>query len=833
MSRLSLLRILFTLFILFTGIAGSTQQIAFPGAEGFGRFTTGGRGQSVYYVTNLNDAGAGSLRDALSVGNRTILFKVSGTIFLNSSLSITKDNTTIAGQSAPGDGICLANYTFRVDASNVIVRFIRCRLGDLKKYADDGMDGNGTSPIVTRSNIIIDHCSMGWSLDEAGSFYDNKNFTMQWCMVTESLYHSYHPKGDHGYGGIWGGQGASFHHNLLAHHTSRNPRFCGSRYTGDSINEIVDFRNNVIYNWGNTNSAYGGEGGNYNMINNYYKPGPATPKSSLRYRILNYTTYYFATDAKIYPDTVWGGKFYVNGNFVNGYSKTTADNWLGQGSNPGVQIDNSAFKAVMARGKLLLPLTVAPVTTNTPQDAFNLVVAYAGATMPARDTIDRRIAKDAITGTATFGGHTYDSAYTNNAPSGIIDTQSDVGSWPTLNSLAAPSDVDIDGMADEWETQRGLNPANASDRNSFNINGYTNLENYLNGDSIIASGVYNTVVYTRTVNLSGSSKWIDLKDTTYTRLISTDTTNLVASIMDSAITPGNISAAYMTFKTPQLNSHGKPYLSRMITLNAANISAGYFKLRLYITKAELDNLKINDPTVKSVSDLLVIQDSSDIADINSVHTAYTPVSTGLWGTYKTGYYLDIITNKVGNFYFESAAAATLPLNLISFKATRNGKAANILWSTDNEINLDKFIVEKSSDANKFDYLTTIIAANNTGTHHYAITDAPVANGTSYYRLKMIDKSGGFSYSTVVSITDNGSEIKVFPDPAKESIDIFHGRLNKATVIKIFSAQGQQVMEANTIAGSGQTKVNITALSKGVYFISLADNPVQKIMFIKE
>ncbi len=834
MKRFCSLRILFTQFILLFTLTVTAQQIAFPGAEGFGRFTTGGRGQSVYYVTNLNDAGSGSLRDAVSSGNRTILFKVSGTIYLKSSLSISNPNITIAGQSAPGDGICIANYTFRVDASNVIVRYIRCRLGDVTKYADDAMDGNGTSPLVTRNNIIIDHCTMSWCLDEAGSFYDNKNFTMQWCMLSESLYHSYHPKGDHGYGGIWGGQGASFHHNLFAHHTSRNPRFCGSRYTGDSINEIVDFRNNVIYNWGNINTAYGGEGGNYNMINNYYKPGPAAPKGSVRYRILSYSVYYAASDAAIYPDTVWGGKFYVNGNYVNGYPNTTADNWLGLGTNPGVQISSPAFGAVMARGQLTNPISVAPVTTQSAQDAFVSVVAGAGAIMPNRDAVDSRIARETATGTVTFGGHTYDSAYTNNAPSGIIDSQSDVGGWPTLNSLAAPSDADKDGMPDEWETQRGLNSSNASDGNNFNINGYTNLENYLNGDSIIALGTYKTLINTRTVTSNNSNRWINLKDTTYTRLICTDTTNVVASLYDSVIALGQVKASYFTLKTPQLNSLGHPYLTRNIIIRSANNPLGNFILRLYITTAELNNLKLYDPTVKSISDLLVIRvpDSSDIANINVVPVVYTPISTGLWGTYKTGYYLDILTNQLGNFYFESAAAA-LPLNLISFNAFKNENNACLSWTTDNEINLEKFIVEKSTDGNNFDYLTFINATNNTSKQNYTTIDNQLAPGTTYYRLKMVDKSGEYRYSNIESVTNNESFIKVIPNPAKEMIYFVHGKLNKATSIRIFSAQAQQVLEIVAPANATQTRVNISSLSKGVYFITLVDNPAQKIRFIKE
>jgi len=447
--------------------------VAFPGAEGYGRYTSGGRGGDVYEVTTLEDNNEpGSLRYAINQsGPRTVVFRVSGTIRLKSKLSIKNGNLTIAGQTAPGDGICIADYPVIIDADNVIVRYVRFRLGDIYGIEDDAFNGR------ENRNIIIDHCSMSWSIDEAASFYDNENFTMQWCIISESLNESQHAKGAHGYGGIWGGMGATFHHNLLAHHKSRNPRFNGSRYHRQPEKEIVDFVNNVIYNWG-SNSAYGGEEGNQNVRLNYYKAGPAT-NSGVAYRIVNPTT-----DG---GTNTGYGKFYVADNYVVGYTDATADNW-----GKGVQGITSEIKEQV---KVDNPFPIAEVTVQSPEEAFELVLKNAGATLPKRDPIDARIVEETRIGTATYG------TKWGGGGKGIIDSQEDVGGWPELNTYNVPIDSDHDGMANDWETANGLDPNNPEDRNLVGEDGYTSLEIYLNELTTITDVKNDTPVIPGSFNL--------------------------------------------------------------------------------------------------------------------------------------------------------------------------------------------------------------------------------------------------------------------------------------------------------------------------------------------
>lgn len=439
----------------------NSQIPAFPGAEGHGRYINGGRGGKVYLVTNLQDSGEGSLRAAVEAsGARTLVFRVSGTIRLESNLTIRNDSITIAGQTAPGDGITIRDYPVAVDANQVIIRFLRFRMGDVAEQEADALGGR------FRKDIMVDHCSMSWSTDECVSFYVNEDFTLQWCIIAESLRNSVHDKGAHGYGGIWGGRNASFHHNLLAHHDSRNPRLGETRGDVFALTGLVDLRNNVIYNWGG-NSCYGAEAMNVNIVNCYYKPGPATTNSS---RII-------AIDKLVehgFPITDTWGKFYINGNVLTASEQATDDNWTYGVYN---QI-NSKYGVLTEEEKEAMrldePLNPGEILTHSAEEAYGLVLEHGGASL-VRDTVDLRILHDLRTGTATFmdGG--------NGSINGIIDTQAAVGGWPDLESTQAPADRDSDGMPDDWETEKGLDPDNPDDRNNDRIgDGYTNLEEYLN-----------------------------------------------------------------------------------------------------------------------------------------------------------------------------------------------------------------------------------------------------------------------------------------------------------------------------------------------------------------
>ena len=507
--------------------AALAQAPAFPGAEGHGRYVTGGRGGKVVHVTNLNDSGTGSFREAVKSGKRIIVFDVAGVIALKSDLKIG-DNITILGQTAPSPGITLRYYTVQ-PGSNNIIRFLRIRRGQ-EKNINDGADATWQR---NKTGIIFDHCSFSWSIDEVASFYDNNNFTMQWCTVAESLTNPGHSKGAHGYGGIWGGKLASFHHNFVGHLMNRGPRFNGARYgwTGYTSNkdyatykwkntvqaENVDFRNCVMYNAQGT--CYGGPGGGQiNIVNNYYKAGPShglkeTTQNGLKVdvstgkergsqdRITLVTLSTSSNSDKSHPEFYdMTSRYFINGNTTETTKGSVTQNkdWKGISYDKGIPSQNGEYYSPDAKNfygdavahttisgkscvkiKMDAPAPIGEVTTHSAAEAFSKVLAYSGASL-YRDEMDARYMEEAKTGTAKYMGSITKSP-------GIIDKVSDVNGYTEANfgkgSRPADFDTDNDGIPDTWETANGLNPNDASDALTYSLDCkgyYTNLEVYAN-----------------------------------------------------------------------------------------------------------------------------------------------------------------------------------------------------------------------------------------------------------------------------------------------------------------------------------------------------------------
>jgi pectate lyase len=441
--RLAILRVLISVSPIAIGVSAATAADeapeaptipAFPGAEGFGWHAIGGRGGSVYEVTNLNDAGPGSLRDAVSQPHRTIVFRVSGTIDLQSQLVIREPFVTIAGQTAPGDGICLRNYSFELQSHDLVVRYLRSRLGDEARQEDDSI-----SILHGCRDVIVDHCSATWSIDEDLSTSGNDDrITVQWCLIAEPLNHSVHKKGNHGYGSLARANGSvSWLHNLWAHCDSRSPRL------GDNYNRgphpTFDVRNNVIYDYGEICSGLTQGVLSVNYVGNYIRPGPSS-KARTPIHVGG-------------PSTL---RYFIRDNVFEGNDELTADN--SQFFDP-VEIDGKRQVETVDEA-----FAAPPMTTVSAAEAFEKVLAEVGATLPKRDSVDARII-DTV----------------RNRTGKIIDSQREVGGWPELKSTEAPIDSDHDGMPDDWEIAHGLNPHDPSDAAAdSDHDGYTNLEEYLN-----------------------------------------------------------------------------------------------------------------------------------------------------------------------------------------------------------------------------------------------------------------------------------------------------------------------------------------------------------------
>lgn len=441
----------------FSAAADSEERLlAFPEAEGGGKYTQGARGADeieVYHVTNLNDSGEGSLREAVSEPGRIVVFDVSGIIELESKLTFDSDNVTVLGQTAPGDGITITGYDAEVRANDIILRYLRIRPTDSQGGEPDGLGGRWVH------DVIIDHCSVSWGVDEMLTIYagscesedktPSSNITVQYCLSAESLRMSSHIKGAHGYGGIIGGTNATYHHNMFAHNDSRNPRFDRNLVSTDMVN-------NVIYNWGN-NSAYGAEPYSYNkqeefsdpehvsninIRNNYYKYGPST-RGDVRYKIFEATN----DGSVMYDNEVLRSNAYINGNYVFGSEELTADN-------------TASEESVMNRDMLNLldePVSMGEyeISIDSAADAFYDVIMNAGATLPRRDAVDARIAADALSGTGR-----------------IINQEEEVGGLTGIESETRVFEIPA-----EWKAENGMGDAEPED---IAPSGYTWIEEYVN-----------------------------------------------------------------------------------------------------------------------------------------------------------------------------------------------------------------------------------------------------------------------------------------------------------------------------------------------------------------
>ena len=421
--------------------------LAFPGAEGYGRFAKGGRGGDVYHVTNIEDAGPGSFRDGIdsATGPRTIVFEVSGTIELKSQVTITHKGLTIAGQTAPGDGITFRDNKLNFKgSSDLIVRYIRVRLGDRKNKGGKSPDAVSVDRC---DHAIFDHVSFSWGIDGNQDTGDNRNYTFQWSILSEALHNSLHHKGPHGMAGSFRrpASNSTIHHSIFATSRDRHPTIGGNQ---EQPHWIVDFRNNIIYNWSEGGTVNVSDA-QINLINNVFRPGPESG-----------ATLPIAMKAR---STVALAHGYMDGNVFDERPELTADNYAA------INMDrwqrNYPYRGTLEEWTVAEAFdtgTDAP-TTHSAEVARGLVLAHAGASL-SRDLVDERLMNDIVNRTGR-----------------LIDSQDEVGGWPELKSKPAPKDLDRDGMGDAWEVANGLDPQDPEDRNGdADSDGYTNLEEYLN-----------------------------------------------------------------------------------------------------------------------------------------------------------------------------------------------------------------------------------------------------------------------------------------------------------------------------------------------------------------
>jgi len=832
------------------------QTLAFPGAEGAGKYVSGGRGTkfvgtTVFEVTNLSDDNTtGSLRYALSqpTGSypfRTIVFRVSGTIHLTSGLDIP-GNTTLAGQTAPGDGICLADHPVYIKGDNVIIRYMRFRMGD--RYQNKGkVAGAGSDDALGStgsSKLIIDHCSVSWSTDEALTVYRGDSLTLQWNLISEPLNYSYHFEvqdtdyEQHGYGGIWGAINGSFHHNLFANCRNRTPRFAGGDTYESGKSETCDFRNNVLYNWG-INNIYGGDGGHYNVVNNYYKYGPNT-SNARKYQIVNVDS--------VSPTVIWA-TYYLKGNYVDGSTANTNSNFLGVGMGNWTLKDTVKFKAKV-------PFNLPDLTGESALSAYANVLAKVGCSFPKRDTLDERIINNVKNRTGKFidvqGGFAHGTDYSISYVA-----------WPTLNSTPAPADTDHDGMPDAWETTYGLDPNSAADRNYRNGLGYTNLEIYLN--TLITGEDPSGAVYGGIAGITGGGGTTGPKEAASATWVLTSNTSAttIGGISASAQAfPSGMTAGYASYTSTagvyanqavsaqrikpsngwpggQIGPDASQYVEYSIA-PAANKSfqldslifdfgdAGstntmkaniYYSLDGFATAGILINPEpLVLPKYTAASEFARVQYGGLLVDVASGKSLSIRVYPW-WpsGATTTKYLIERNIRIVG------ATQSVLPLKLLSFSAKKPLSAQNSVllnWTTSNETNTADFEIERSIDGVHFQSVGHMAARNKQGQHQYAYYDDSKLNGSIYYRLKMIDLDGDFTYSNIIPVSVNASdsELSIAPNPAKDKITVSLPEGMQEANLSVISLSGATVL--NQKAEAKQVVLDVKELASGNYYLIL-------------
>ncbi len=817
--RLSLL----TCLLFFAAAHAKAQLTAFPTAEGAGKFVRGGRGTpavapTVLEVTTLDDNAAsantpGTLRYACTrsgFNNRIIVFRVSGTIRLYAPLTLNRANTTLAGQTAPGEGICIADHPVRVSANNIIIRYLRFRLGDRYQAAtlgnDDALSGTGVR------NLIIDHCSISWSNDEACTFYSGDSITLQWNIVSEPLDYSFHDEGsgiqNHGYGGIWGGRRASFHHNLIAHCRGRMPRFDGIRnISGDT----GDFRNNVIYNWASYNTN-GGEGGTYNIVGNYYKWGPSTPNNSTAG--INRRSMILHPFRQASPPIPYG-RYYLEGNYSDNSTAVSASNWRGAAFESGSLADS-------AGSKVTEPFRHVPIRTQTAEAAYRDVLQFAGCSLPARDTLDARIVQDVINRTGRLidvqGG------FPRGTPFSVSQQ-----AWPALQPGTRQTDTDRDGMPDNWELARGLNPLSAADLNGYiSSSGYSNIENYLNGDTLAAVGRNNRCLDAGILESTGSQQWIWWRDKTYSDCFSevytasTDSSQVVAALRDDAAY-GNLGLAF--YSTDQVRIHpvtGRAYLGRNVTLTAENPLSGPLRLRIFFTRAQFDQLKAADPSLQTPADLVLMRTDQSLCpeSLSGPYTVLEPFSHAVFGTYANGYYLEFETAATGTFFVGGKISFPVPLRLIDFGVSAANRTALLTWETAQETGNAGFVIERSENGIRYTSLGTVRARGRAGRYQFtdpALPDVPLV----YYRLRVQDTDGRYFYSPVKYLRNISGLLQLQPNPVNDQVLVRFPPTAEQALITVHTADGSTVLQQPVPAGAVSVLIPTGSLARGVYLLRFA------------